>query len=164
MRKIRGFILKNRVTRFTKIFRYLLRRHRSPATYGRLEPVQPKPISNIFNWALQLKTKAKSICWKNPGPGYLPIGQEPTGEEFGSVPKGKMAVYVGQKDGDYKRVIVPVIYINHPLFGKLLREAEEVYGFNHPGGITIPCRISEFERVKTRIQAGSSGRKMLTWK
>ncbi|PHT95424.1 Auxin-responsive protein SAUR36 [Capsicum annuum] len=80
------------------------------------------------------------------------VGSDPV-----PVPKGHLAVYVGQKDGDYKRVLVPVIYINHPLFSELLREAEEEYGFNHPGGITIPCRISEFERVQTRIQQGRVG-------
>ncbi|GJY59808.1 auxin-responsive protein SAUR36-like protein [Tanacetum coccineum] len=64
-----------------------------------------------------------------------------------------MAVYVGQKDGDFKRVLVPVLYINHPLFGQLLREAEEEYGHDHAGGITIPCRFSDFENVKTRIAA-----------
>lgn len=82
-----------------------------------------------------------------------------------AAPRGKLAVYVGQKDGgDFKRVLVPVIYFNHPLFGDLLREAEKEYGFDHPGGITIPCRVSEFESVKTRIDAGRSCRKLLTWK
>lgn len=87
-----------------------------------------------------------------------------TGQEKAeAVPKGHMAVYVGQNDGDFSRVFVPVIYFNHPLFGELLREAEEEYGYNHPGGITIPCRIAEFERVKTRIAAGHGARKRLTW-
>jgi SAUR family protein len=80
-----------------------------------------------------------------------------------TVPKGHLAVYVGQKDGDFRRVLVPVIYFNHPLFSELLREAEQEYGFEHQGGITIPCRISEFESVQTKIAAGSGGRK-LTWK
>ena len=33
-----------------------------------------------------------------------------------TVLKGHLAVYVGQKDGDFYRVLVPVIYFNHPLF------------------------------------------------
>ncbi|WMV49545.1 hypothetical protein MTR67_042930 [Solanum verrucosum] len=73
-----------------------------------------------------------------------------------------MAIYVGQKDGDCKRVLVPVIYFNHPLFSELLREVEDEYGFNYPGGIIIPCRISEFERVQTQIKQGRVTRKMLT--
>lgn len=91
------------------------------------------------------------------------VGEEPVKENPGAVPKGHMAVYVGQKDGDFHRVLVPVFYFNHPLFGELLREAEEEFGFNQPGGITIPCRFAEFERVKTRIAAGAGGKK-IPWK
>nr|GEY17873.1 auxin-responsive protein SAUR36-like [Tanacetum cinerariifolium] len=47
---------------------------------------------------------------------------------------------------------------------KLLREAEEEYGHDHAGGITIPCRFSDFENVKTRIAAVCGCRKMLTWR
>ncbi|KAM0046585.1 putative small auxin-up RNA [Helianthus debilis subsp. tardiflorus] len=68
-----------------------------------------------------------------------------------AVPKGKMVVYVGQEDGDYERLLVPVIYINHPLFVQFLRKAEEEYVHDHRSGITIPCRISEFENVKSTI-------------
>ncbi|KAF9614474.1 hypothetical protein IFM89_018721 [Coptis chinensis] len=70
------------------------------------------------------------------------------------VPKGHLAVYVGSKDDDPHRVLVPIIYFNHPLFGQLLQEAEKEFGYNHSGGIKIPCPISEFERVKTSIAAG----------
>ncbi|GFP94991.1 auxin-induced protein x10a [Phtheirospermum japonicum] len=63
-----------------------------------------------------------------------------------------MAVYVGKKEGDFQRILVPVVYFNHPMFGDLLRESEKEYGFDQPGGLTIPCRISEFERVQTRIE------------
>nr|GMC89227.1 auxin-responsive protein SAUR36-like [Ipomoea batatas] len=45
-----------------------------------------------------------------------------------------MAVYVGQKDGDFKRILVPVMYFNHPLFGELLREAENEFGSVIPAG------------------------------
>lgn len=94
----------------------------------------------------------------------MQLGQSPVEETKPvTVPKGHLAVYVGQKDGDFHRVLVPVIYFNHPLFGQLLKEAEREYGFTHPGGITIPCPISDFESVKTRIAAGS-GHRRLIWK
>jgi len=96
------------------------------------------------------------------------VGCDPVNREKKvAVPKGHLAVYVGQQDGDFHRVLVPVIYFNHPLFGELLREAEEEYGHEHQGGITIPCQISDFERVKTRIAAagsGAGGARMLAWK
>lgn len=77
------------------------------------------------------------------------------------VPKGHLAVYVGERDGEIQRVLVPVLFLNHPLFEKLLKEAEEVYGFNHAGQITIPCPISEFEHVQTKIAAGEKFRERI---
>ncbi|CAK9154485.1 unnamed protein product [Ilex paraguariensis] len=167
MKKIRGFLLKHRVT---TLFPCVFRRNRSPSVYRRLDSLhirKIRPISKLFNWAHRLRTKAKAICSKSSSPGlgrgYVQIGQDTVEDKHVPVPKGHMAVYVGQKDGDFERIMVPVIYFNHPLFGDLLREAEEEYGFDHPGGITIPCRISEFESVKTRIKAGQNSRKILTW-
>ncbi|MCA0777046.1 SAUR-like auxin-responsive family protein, partial [Vibrio vulnificus] len=48
--------------------------------------------------------------------------------------------------------IVPVIYINHPLFMQLLKEAEEEYGFEYDNGpISIPCHVAEFRHVQGMI-------------
>ncbi|GFP87373.1 auxin-induced protein x10a [Phtheirospermum japonicum] len=84
------------------------------------------------------------------GWGYIRVGQDPTQPD--RVPKGHMTVYVGKKDGDFQRILVPVVYFNHPMFGDLLRESEKEYEFDQLGRLTIPCRISEFERVQTRIE------------
>ncbi|XWS62686.1 hypothetical protein CRYUN_Cryun06bG0032300 [Craigia yunnanensis] len=60
-----------------------------------------------------------------------------------NVPKGHIAVYVGE--GDRKRFVIPISYLNHPLFQDLLNQAEEEFGFNHPmGGLTIPCSEEYF--------------------
>ncbi|GJT67082.1 small auxin-up RNA [Tanacetum coccineum] len=54
------------------------------------------------------------------------------------VPKGYLAVYVGEDQR--KRFVVPLSYLDQPLFQELLRRSEEDFGFNHPmGGLTIPC-------------------------
>ncbi|XP_031125098.1 auxin-responsive protein SAUR36-like [Ipomoea triloba] len=87
--------------------------------------------------------------------GFIRVG--PAEEEASVPPAGHLAVYVGEAEGATCRVVVPVFYFNHPLFANLLREAETVYGFDHPGGIQIPCRISEFENVKSRIAAAAAG-------
>ncbi|MQL77880.1 hypothetical protein Taro_010281 [Colocasia esculenta] len=72
-------------------------------------------------------------------------------------PKGHLAVYVGARGVEPpRRVLVPVVYFNHPLFGELLREAEEEFGFHHPGGITIPCPVADFESVRRRVAAAST--------
>ncbi|KAI3743784.1 hypothetical protein L1987_56850 [Smallanthus sonchifolius] len=155
--KIRGFLIKNRVV---SLFRRVHRRNQaSSAGYRRLDR-SPTAISKFLKWGCRIKTKAIAMCSKNSGLQQKPVLEAPP---RAAVPKGKMAVYVGQKDGDFKRVLVPVIYINHPLFGQLLREAEEEYGHDHLGGITIPCRFSDFESVKSRIAEVCGCRKLLTW-
>lgn len=169
MGRVRGFKLGKRLV---KVFRRVSRRRR----YSRLASLQasktsterPKQQSSSFsklesfcNLAGLIKSKAKSLCSSKPGSGYIPVGAEPDKRE--AVPKGHLAVYVGQKDGkgESRRVLVPVIYFNHPLFGELLREAEEEYGYEHEGGITLPCQISEFHQVQTTIERG---RRSMTWK
>lgn len=166
MGRVRGFLLKHRVT---TLFRRVFRRRCCTAAYRRLDPSQGprvKPLSSLIRWTRGLRTKAKAIMCKNMGSGrgYIQVGQEQKLGKPDPIPKGHMAVYVGQKDGDFQRVFVPVVYFNHPLFGDLLKESENEYGFNHPGGITIPCRVSEFERVQTRIKAVQCTRKLLSWK
>ncbi|KAK8568024.1 hypothetical protein V6N13_105964 [Hibiscus sabdariffa] len=64
--------------------------------------------------------------------------------EATTVPKGHFVVYVGEAD-EKKRFFAPISYLNHPWFQKLLSEAEEEYGFNHPtGALTIPCSEEAF--------------------
>ncbi|CAN0902430.1 Auxin-responsive protein SAUR27 [Linum grandiflorum] len=59
---------------------------------------------------------------------------------FADVPKGFVAVYVGETQK--KRFVVPLSYLNQPLFQDLLSIAEEEFGFDHPmGGLTIPCNV-----------------------
>ncbi|KAK4477171.1 hypothetical protein RD792_016384 [Penstemon davidsonii] len=67
------------------------------------------------------------------------------------VPKGHFAVYVGQSDK--KRFVIPVSYLNHPLFQDLLCQAEEEYGFDHPmGGLTLPCNEDLFMDLTSRLE------------
>ncbi|KAJ6940591.1 auxin-responsive protein SAUR32 [Populus alba x Populus x berolinensis] len=65
------------------------------------------------------------------------------------VPKGCLAIKVGQGE-EQQRFVVPVIYFNHPLFIQLLKEAEEEYGFDQKGTITIPCHVEEFRNQNVR--------------
>ncbi|KAF8056715.1 hypothetical protein N665_1269s0002 [Sinapis alba] len=69
------------------------------------------------------------------------------------VPKGCVAIMVGH-EGDEEglhRFVVPLMFLSHPLFLRLLKEAEEEYGFKHAGPITIPCRVDEFKHVQEII-------------
>ncbi|KAH6767228.1 SAUR-like auxin-responsive protein family [Perilla frutescens var. hirtella] len=66
------------------------------------------------------------------------------------VPKGHFAVYVGE--GEMKRFIIPLSFLNHPSFQDLLSQAEEEFGFNHPmGGLTIPCSEDAFIDIASRL-------------
>lgn len=59
------------------------------------------------------------------------------------IPKGFLAVYVGE--GEKKRFLIPISFLNDPSFQELLSRAEEEYGYQHPmGGLTIPCRQETF--------------------
>ncbi|XP_065876063.1 protein SMALL AUXIN UP-REGULATED RNA 54-like [Euphorbia lathyris] len=58
------------------------------------------------------------------------------------VPKGYLAVYVGP---ELRRFIIPTTYLSHSLFKVLLEKVEEEFGFDHNGGLTIPCEIEIFK-------------------
>ncbi|TYI69687.1 hypothetical protein E1A91_D08G170200v1 [Gossypium mustelinum] len=131
MRKIRGFKIKKWLVR---ISRWFIRKARNPRGYYRLTQSKSEAFCNQH-----LIKGAKSIWSSKSGFSYVPIGQGPINEKLTTVLKGHLVVYVGQKDNDYHRVLVSIIYFNHPLSDELLREAEEEYGFSHQGGITISC-------------------------
>lgn len=77
-------------------------------------------------------------------------GRESKKKELRDVPKGCLGVVVGQGE-KRQRFVIPVTYVNHPLFGSLLKEAEEEFGFDHDGPISIPCHVDEFRNVQDLI-------------
>ncbi|PON39756.1 Small auxin-up RNA [Parasponia andersonii] len=67
-----------------------------------------------------------------------------------TIPKGYFAVYVGE--GQKKRYIVPLSYLNEPAFQELLSMAEEEFRYNHPmGRLTIPCREDIFVDLTSQL-------------
>ncbi|XP_057502087.1 protein SMALL AUXIN UP-REGULATED RNA 12-like [Actinidia eriantha] len=60
------------------------------------------------------------------------------------VPEGHVAVCVGSS---CRRFVVRATYLNHPVFKKLLVQAEEEYGFTNTGPLVIPCDESVFEEI-----------------
>ena len=65
------------------------------------------------------------------------------------VPKGYLAVYVGEK---MKRFVIPISYLNQPSFQELLSQVEEEFGYDHPmGGLTIPGREDAFLDLTSRL-------------
>ncbi|EFJ08939.1 hypothetical protein SELMODRAFT_69255, partial [Selaginella moellendorffii] len=60
------------------------------------------------------------------------------------VPEGFLAVYVGE---ERKRFVVDARHLNHPWFKILLERSAEEFGFDHKGGLTLPCRVVVFESL-----------------
>lgn len=71
----------------------------------------------------------------------------------GSVPKGYLAVCVGE---ELKRFIIPTEYLSHQGFMILLREAEEEFGFQQIGVLRFPCEVSVFESVLKMVEDGKN--------
>ncbi|CAN4112495.1 unnamed protein product [Withania somnifera] len=69
------------------------------------------------------------------------------------IPKGHIAVYVGERYyKKHRKFVVPISYLEHPLFQELLRKAEDEYGFDHPmGGLTIPCSETTFLTITSHL-------------
>ncbi|CAN6564689.1 unnamed protein product [Malus baccata var. baccata] len=88
-------------------------------------------------------------------PHLLHHHHDKNSKELKDIPKGCMAVMVGQEENQ-QRFVIPVIYINHPLFMQLLEEAEKEYGFDHKGPITIPCHVEEFRTVQGMVDRETS--------
>ena len=77
------------------------------------------------------------------------------GSKRGNVPKGHFAIYVGEIER--KRFIVPISYLKHQAFQKLLRQAEEEFGYDQPMGcLTIPCNEETFVNVTCSLSSYKS--------
>lgn len=50
-------------------------------------------------------------------------------------------------DGKLKRFIIELDYLAHPGFLKLLKLAEEEFGFQQEGVLVIPCGPNELQRI-----------------
>ncbi|CAI0376958.1 unnamed protein product [Linum tenue] len=67
-----------------------------------------------------------------------------------AVPKGHIAVYLlgddqRKEETPMKRFVLPISYVNHPMFGELLDMAEAEFGFHHSmGALTLPCDEDSF--------------------
>ncbi|EHA8587333.1 Auxin-induced protein 6B [Cocos nucifera] len=73
------------------------------------------------------------------------------------VKKGWLAVRVGLEDdeGGYRRFVIPISYLYHPLFKRLLESAQEVYGFRSSGPLKLPCSVDDFLHLRWLIDRES---------
>ncbi|GJV41647.1 retrovirus-related pol polyprotein from transposon RE1 [Tanacetum coccineum] len=87
------------------------------------------------------------VSWKSKKQNVL---IKVTSKHQRDVPKGYFAVYVGEDHR--KRFVVPLSYLDQPLFQELLWRSEEDFGFNHPmGGLIIPCHEEAFVHLTNQL-------------
>ncbi|KHN09659.1 Auxin-induced protein 6B [Glycine soja] len=78
------------------------------------------------------------------------------------VKKGFLGVQVGLEDdeeGGYspQRFVIPISYLSHPLFKRLLDKARgEVYGYHTDGPLKLPCSVDDFLHLRWRIEKESA--------
>jgi SAUR family protein len=87
-------------------------------------------------------------------------------EKKGKVKKGWLAVRVGAAEGgggfdESRRFVIPIAYLHHPQFRRLLEAARDAYGYDYSAGpLRLPCSVDEFLRLRVLVerdtQAGSS--------
>ncbi|KAL1298674.1 hypothetical protein HN51_042982 [Arachis hypogaea] len=66
------------------------------------------------------------------------------------VKEGHFAVIAeggGDDEEAPKRLVMPLSCLRNPAFLRLLEQAEEEYGFDHEGALTIPCTPSQLQRI-----------------
>ncbi|KAK9165228.1 hypothetical protein Scep_000419 [Stephania cephalantha] len=78
-----------------------------------------------------------------------------SGQIPSDVPAGHVAVAVGTCR---TRFVVRATYLNHPVFKKLLHQAEELYGFTNNGPLAIPCDESVFEEIVRFVSRSGSAK------
>ena len=72
-------------------------------------------------------------------------------------PQKSLSLFKGVKQGYFvvvaiegwkpERFVVKVGYLNNPEFLKLLKQAEEEFGFSHEVALAIPCQPDDLERI-----------------
>jgi SAUR family protein len=74
-------------------------------------------------------------------------------EKRGKVKKGWLAVRV---DEDQRRFVIPIAYLYHPLFRRLLEAARDAYGYHSSGPLRLPCSVDEFLRLRALVERDTS--------
>ncbi|KAK1620158.1 hypothetical protein QYE76_025675 [Lolium multiflorum] len=70
-------------------------------------------------------------------------------EKKWKVKKGWLAVMV---DEDQRRFVIPIAYLYHPLFRRLLEAARDTYGYHSSGPLRLPCSVDEFLRLRALVE------------
>ncbi|CAA7046099.1 unnamed protein product [Microthlaspi erraticum] len=84
--------------------------------------------------------------------GELSDGGRVRARDQYDVPRGHLAVYVGREEM-LQRFVIPTKYLEYPEFRSLMDEVADEFGYEHEGGIHIPCEGSVFEEILIRYMS-----------
>ncbi|KAL9254266.1 Auxin-responsive protein SAUR20-like protein [Drosera capensis] len=51
-----------------------------------------------------------------------------------------------------KKFVIPISYLHHPLFLKLLDRTQGMYGYHIKGPLRVPCFADDFVDLRRRIE------------
>ncbi|KAM7250442.1 hypothetical protein ACFE04_022325 [Oxalis oulophora] len=139
-------ILINRFSRISDSSNYApLRRSNSISTARRPSLRRARPIRNaIKKAAAARRARAAEAAADNNNNNSRPPSSGP-------VPQGHVPVYVGD---EMERFVVNADLLNHPVFIELLEKSAQEYGYEHKGGLRVPCQVLEFERIMEDLRLG----------
>ncbi|KAI0507670.1 hypothetical protein KFK09_013797 [Dendrobium nobile] len=112
----------------------------------------PKQISSAGGSSTAVNTKLNAVIDQNCDSDEDSASHSP--EPPPDVPRGYLPVYVGQEK---RRFVIPVTYLSSPVFKLLLVKAEEEFGFDHDGALTLPCEIEPFKYILQVMQQHQKG-------
>jgi len=118
-------------------------------TWRRLHLAVPRATRSLTTSSMMI-TPLNKLC------RYLswPDSDWADSDQKDTAPEGYFAVYVG---ADRARFVIKTESVNHPLFRKLLEEAENEYGFDFAVPLTLPCEISVFRGIMGTLNNGYGG-------
>ncbi|KAK7312594.1 hypothetical protein VNO77_36560 [Canavalia gladiata] len=109
-----------------------------------------KVVGGIWKLKIVLEKLQRRLLLRRNRSISLYCGDYEARDDTGCVPEdvkeGHFAV-IAEDGKEPKRFVVPLSCLNNPTFLKLLEQAEEEYGFDQDGALTIPCRPSELEML-----------------
>ncbi|KAF6137615.1 hypothetical protein GIB67_036198 [Kingdonia uniflora] len=68
------------------------------------------------------------------------------------IKKRCLTVRIGLEEGKFQNLPIPITYLDHYLFKRLLEKAQDVYGYRTKGLLKLPCTIDEFCQLKSLIE------------
>lgn len=108
-------------------------------------------MKEIFR-SLHIISSHKKWCKRKDGEGEEEEESSDSGLPL-DVPKGHFPVYVGERR---IRFVVPICFLQNPVFKMLLQIAEEEFGFEQKTVLTIPCEESLFRSFTSMLDSNST--------